>query len=237
MPEETNSLSLGPVLKAAHAMQNVLLLLQAHTEMLQQQVDANTSTKNKPGAVMVKEVQSIYFNTRRLSKLLDSLLIYSQSESGEFSLKKEAIDICDLLISLVQEYRTAFPKILFILRVPASLFLTIDKQKVTIALRNILENAIKYGATKLFTQEIFVKVSVSESSYCLITISDRGPGIDNQDIAKVFLPFYRGKSGINNQGSGLGLAITQEIVRLHNGSVNLRTKPNGGLEVKVTLPL
>ncbi len=235
MSEEKEAISLGKVTKAAHAMQNVLLLLQAHTEMLKGRL---ASSQDAKADLMVKQVHAIYFNTKRLSRLLDSVLIYEKAEHVDQLIKKERVDISLLLLNLVEEYRAAFPKVTFILRLPATLELAIDKEKVVIVLRNILENAIKYGreATRP-EQRVAIKAQVNNEKKCIISVRDHGGGIDSQDLSKIFLPFYRGKGGINKNGSGLGLAISQEIMRLHRGSIKIISKKDGGVEVLLTLPL
>ncbi|MBI4835698.1 MAG: HAMP domain-containing histidine kinase [Candidatus Abawacabacteria bacterium] len=224
------NISISKVTKAAHAMQNVLLILQAHTEMLFEQAKRDDATK-----LIVKEAQAIYFNTRRLSRLLDSLMLY-ENATGEL-LRKESVDLSALLLSLVQEYRVAFPSVLFVITIPAALFVAVDKEKLLVALRNVLDNAIKYGLGKGGNKNKIVLIVSSEPNACIISIADQGQGIDAQDLPKVFLPFYRGRSGMNNQGSGLGLAICQEIIRLHGGKVILVSKKNKGVEVLITIPL
>lgn len=236
MAEAKKTVSLGDVTKAAHAMQNVLLLLHAHTQVLQERLTGE-ELKGKH-ALAVKEVKAIYFNTRRLSKLLDSMLIYEKAEYLDHLLKKEHIDLCELVLSLIQEYRAAFPKVIFTVKLPLELFVPVDKEKMIIVLRNIIENAIKYGKNlEGGRQVVVISMRKTVEKNCLIAIKDQGGGIDSQDLSKIFLPFYRGRQGINKQGSGLGLAISQEIMRLHKGKVSVVSKRGGGTEFVLTIPL
>lgn len=70
-----------------------------------------------------------------------------------------------------------------------------------------------------------------------MTVRDRGPGIAEQDLPHIFNPFIRGDSIRGGQGAGLGLAIVQRIVAMHDGSIELANHAEGGLEVKISLPL
>lgn len=228
----SEDLSIGKVAKAAHAMQNVLLLLQAHTELLKKRLVNDLGGTN---GLMVQEVQAIYFNTRRLSRLLDSLMIYE--DAGQDLLNKKKFNFSAAVFDLIQEYRVAFPRVLFALRIPVVIYILADREKLLLAIRNLLENAIKYGSVSESARNIIEVVMKLENRSCRLTIQDQGEGIDPQDVQKVFLPFYRGRQGINKNGSGLGLAIAKEIVRLHGGKIELTSKKQSGVKVEIYLPL
>lgn len=100
------------------------------------------------------------------------------------------------------------------------------------ALTNLVQNAIKYGGSA----EI---VLVADGSHATITVSDRGPGIPEGSIPALFEPFARLDSSRNSDtgGFGLGLTIAQDIVRAHDGSLNLSNREGGGLTATVILPL
>jgi signal transduction histidine kinase len=96
---------------------------------------------------------------------------------------------------------------------------------------NLLDNAIKYGGKAL--------VSVRDDGPQLeIRVADEGPGIPAAEIEKVFEPFYRIESSRNRQtgGTGLGLSIAKGIAEDHGGDLELRNRPEGGLEARLTLP-
>ena len=70
-------------------------------------------------------------------------------------------------------------------------------------------------------------------SFQRICISDNGPGVPEQDLPKIFLPFYTTKT----EGTGLGLAVVQKIALQHGGSIEARNRPGGGAEFLLWLPL
>lgn len=96
------------------------------------------------------------------------------------------------------------------------------------ALRNLIENAIKYGDQ--------AKVTVfSENGFAVVWVEDSGPGIPPEMLDAVFDPFLRLDEDDN--GSGLGLAITRTIVLDQGGTVKLSNLPGGGLRASLSLPL
>lgn len=99
------------------------------------------------------------------------------------------------------------------------------------ALRNIIENAVKYGdAAYLGLQE--------REGAILLSVEDNGPGIAEDRLQDVMRPFVRldDARGRNTQGLGLGLAIAVRAVEMENGRIALSNRPTGGLRVEITLP-
>lgn len=98
-------------------------------------------------------------------------------------------------------------------------------------LTNLIDNAVKYGG--------FAQVTATrEGSSIAIRIKDGGPGIPENEMEKVFDPFYRLETSRSRDtgGTGLGLTIARNIVEQHGGSIYLRNHPDGGLEVTLRLP-
>ncbi len=103
-------------------------------------------------------------------------------------------------------------------------------------LNNLVDNAIKYG----HSAKISLQTSGEPDKKLVhILIQDEGDGISPEEQERVFEPFYRIESSRsrNSGGTGLGLTIAQNIAQQHNGSVQLENRPQGGLEVKLTLPV
>ena len=98
-------------------------------------------------------------------------------------------------------------------------------------LTNLVANAIRYG------EEAHIHLTDGPSFIC-IDVADRGPGIPEAQLSRVLEPFYRLESSRNKDtgGTGLGLAIANDIVKRHNGSLELRNDPAGGLVATVRLP-
>jgi signal transduction histidine kinase len=100
------------------------------------------------------------------------------------------------------------------------------------AVNNLVENAVKYATPPT------IELQLEPQAYVLV-VRDRGPGIPNDALASVFLPYYRGEKSRNRNtgGVGLGLTVTQAVVQGHGGEVVVKNSPDGGLEARVMLPL
>ncbi|MBO0759443.1 MAG: sensor histidine kinase, partial [Bradyrhizobiaceae bacterium] len=97
------------------------------------------------------------------------------------------------------------------------------------AVRNIVENAISHSPRGS-------EVSISVHSDGRIEVADHGPGIPADQRSKIFDRFWRGKTVVS-PGAGLGLAIVREIMKVHQGTVEVRDNPGGGAVFTLRFPL
>jgi two-component system, OmpR family, sensor kinase len=97
---------------------------------------------------------------------------------------------------------------------------------------NLLENAVKYGG------EARVRVS-GEDDQAVVEIDDKGPGLPERELERVFEPFHRHDPSRSREtgGIGLGLAVVRSVARAHGGDAGLSNRPGGGLRARVTLPV
>jgi len=98
---------------------------------------------------------------------------------------------------------------------------------------NIIGNAVKYSPV-----DTTVKVAIEEKeNNILVSITDSGVGISEEDIPHIFDGFYRGKSGQAMSGHGIGLAVSRQIVDAHNGSIRVESELGKGTTFVVSLPI
>ncbi|QNK63601.1 HAMP domain-containing histidine kinase [Pedobacter sp. PAMC26386] len=107
-----------------------------------------------------------------------------------------------------------------------------NRQLLFIAVSNILKNAIKFSQG----QEVLCTVSYHHNSIA-ITIRDRGIGIHENDLKKIFQPFYRAANALNFSGYGIGLSLTHNIIRQHNGSIEVKSILGQGTVFSLYFPL
>ena len=109
---------------------------------------------------------------------------------------------------------------------------TIRPQALKRALRNLIDNAVRYGGVASVTLK-------KEPGIAVVTIADKGPGLPSDQLEAVFEPFVRleGSRSRDTGGVGLGLAIAQTIIQAHGGTVVLRNLQEGGLIAVVRLPV
>ena len=94
---------------------------------------------------------------------------------------------------------------------------------------NLIDNGLKFG------EDVEVAIDAQRSNGITITVSDRGPGIPDEHLKSVFLPFYRVEASRNREtgGTGLGLAIAQQLVSALRGTLTLANRDGGGLEARL----
>ncbi len=109
-----------------------------------------------------------------------------------------------------------------------ALFLKIDPLQIKQVLSNLLSNAIHFSPQGA---KIFIDWKEQQSNV-LLTLTDEGPGLSQEDLEKLFKPFYTRRLG----GTGLGLAITKKVVLDHGGKLWAKNVPNKGAEFSISLP-
>ncbi|HEU5061406.1 MAG TPA: HAMP domain-containing sensor histidine kinase, partial [Kofleriaceae bacterium] len=112
---------------------------------------------------------------------------------------------------------------------------SLDRERMRQVLVNLLENAA-WAAGEAATGErpadrVEARVAL-ESGQLVYTVRDHGPGFPEQDLPRIFEPFFTGRT----DGTGLGLAVARRIVELHGGTITARNHPAGGAEMRVALP-
>ena len=106
-----------------------------------------------------------------------------------------------------------------------------DRERMTMALRNLLDNAIKAISKN---GEIEFGVS-AETDHVKLWVSDNGTGIDSSELPKIFDRFYISPTN-GTEGSGLGLALVQGVINAHDGKIQVTSKPGEGTRFDITLP-
>ena len=173
--------------------------------------------------------------TDRLSVMVEDLLDFSRLE-GNNSLKYffEDFDLtCELreaVITFQQRANNLGIKVIYN-EYDKPLLVHGDKNRIKQVLVNVLDNALKYSFEK---KPVEVRLQ-SEDDKALISISDQGPGIPEDEIEKVTEKFYRASNSV--YGTGIGLSISKEIMEAHHGSMRISSKLGHGTTVYLSLPL
>jgi signal transduction histidine kinase len=136
---------------------------------------------------------------------------------------------------LVETYQERQPTIR-VVSAPETLSLRLDVDRVRVALRNVMENALKYSPTT--DPPVEVRIQQDERT-ALVSVRDYGPGISLEEQTKVFEPFYRvDKSRERTSGGyGLGLSLAKKIMTAHRGNILLTSTPGEGSTFTLQFPL
>jgi len=172
----------------------------------------------------------------RMDKLVGELLELSRLESGVVNIKKEKVDVNELLASVVEDAQyEADAKHTEVWFEPNANFEVMGQPDLLHrAIENIVRNALKYSPPD---GDIRLEVSQDRAAKLMhLSITDQGPGVPPGELESIFQPFVRGSTANNGDGHGVGLAIARQVVEAHGGTIIARNRAKGGLVVEITLP-
>lgn len=186
----------------------------------------------------LKEKAEVAFrNALRMQKLVNMLLDFSRIEARKMEANVTAVDIASVTEDLASNFRSAVEKAgmkLIVKRKPIRTAVLVDVDMWEKVILNLLSNAFKYSV------EGEIRVSIyEEAGFAKVSVADTGVGIPEQELDKIFERFHRVQnvSGRSQEGTGIGLAMVKELVKLHNGSITVKSKVGKGSEFIVALPL
>jgi signal transduction histidine kinase len=168
----------------------------------------------------------------RLGRLVAQLLDLSRLESGARLIERDEVELGPLCEQALREAVLARDGVAARCEVPGGLSVRADADLLAQVLANLLDNAVRHSPE----DGVVVLSARPEGSGVRLLVADQGPGIREEDRARVFERFSRLDAGraADQGGAGLGLAITKEIVELHGGSV--RVEDGVGCRIAVDLP-
>lgn len=159
----------------------------------------------------------IVANAFRLNRLVDDLYTATHLRTGQFSLTREECDVSQVARELVDSFSATVPERQFLFESDGPSFAEIDRTRIAQAVRNLLDNAVKYS-----TEGGSVEVRVwSDEMAVHIGVRDHGLGIPEDQMTRIFDAFMRLERRPEVIGSGLGLFITRGIVEAHGGELRV----------------
>lgn len=170
-------------------------------------------------------ITTLQMSLGKLTFLTNSLIKISRLESGIISLKPEKNSLNEIVLQAVKTvYAKAKEKGILITFECAQAFeAVLDFNWTAEAISNVIDNAVKYTP-----QGGFVRLQITEyPSFLRLDISDSGVGIPEEEQAKIFGRFYRGKQSVGTDGVGIGLYLTREIINKQNGYMKVSSDENG----------
>jgi signal transduction histidine kinase len=165
-------------------------------------------------------------NLEELQALTEAVLSAARNAGWE---KRRRIDLAALVESVCADLEEMDKPVAW--EAHAAVPVSCRPNEIRRAVRNLIENAIAYGGS--------AHVALAEEDHCIaIRIDDNGPGIADDDKARVFEPFVRLESSRSAEtgGAGLGLTLVKAIAEGHGGSIRLENRPEGGLRATLRLP-
>lgn len=210
----------------SHELRTPLTAIKGWAETVQNSYDDPEITKKGLGVIIGE--------SERLSALVEELLDFSRLQNGQMSFKLENCDVIAELSEAVLTYTDAASRagIELVYNEPENVPpITADASRLQQVFINIIDNAIKYTPSG---GVITVSAGCS-NGFIIISISDTGSGIPEDELDKVKQKFYKGRHA--TRGSGIGLAVAEEIVKKHGGLLDIASTEHIGTVVTITLPV
>ncbi len=205
-----------------HELKTPIAVTRLNLETLQKR-NLNDEQRQKLISTTIQEAS-------RLDALCNNMLLTNQIELGGYNIVKEKIDFAQLVRECVHDFVIRFPYRKIETQLPGEAYITGDMLSLTLAVNNLLDNAIKYSGK----EDIVLLKLFQKSTGIQLQVIDEGPGIALGEREKIFEKYYRGTPRQKN-GTGLGLYLTRKIIEEHNGSINMRSNsPRGSVfEIKL----
>ena len=219
------------VTQATHELRTPLTNIRLYVEM------ALEDGENDP-SVRAKSLNVINEESQRLERMVGDLLTVAEIEAGSFKLHRDDVNLQTLLEQLEADYQALATEKSIVLEfnLPPKLpTLQADRDKIALALHNLVANAIKYTPTQ---GNVTVTAESSETQVN-IQVTDTGIGIAPDEQPRIFEKFYRSSDDRVRDvtGSGLGLGLAREVIGLHGGDITVDSQPDHGSTFTVTLPV
>jgi two-component system sensor histidine kinase KdpD len=165
---------------------------------------------------------------------MNNLLNVTRLQAGASRLKLEPSDLSDIVGAALEELGPSDGKSKISIEIPQDLPLVpMDFNLITQVLVNLLSNALKFSPAE---QSIQLQARIAGDKL-EVAVADRGRGVPEEELGRVFQKFHRLAESSSVDGLGLGLSICKEFVEAHGGRIRLENNPGGGTLARFVLPV
>ena len=184
------------------------------------------------------ELDRLETDAERLDSLIGQILSYTRLES-DHAASAEPVDLRDLISEVIEnvEFEYGNPGRITVAALPEPGTVVPGRRGALIsAFENVLRNAMRHGAE---SGTVSIDSTISDDEI-VISIADDGQGVSEDDLPKLFEPFFRTRTSAEtdgNAGTGLGLAIARRAIHLHGGTIEAANGETSGLLVRISLPM
>jgi len=218
---------------AAHQLRTPLSIIKWSLCML---LDGEVGLLTEEQAEMIDKAQQ---TNERMIHLINDLLNVARIEEGRFMYHPKTVDMIELLEEVVEPVRVLAKNkgVKFEFNKPtdkSSKVIKADIEKLSLAMKNLLENAIFYTNAG---NKVILSIKRQKNDV-LVSIKDSGIGIPKDQHKRVFSKFFRGDNAVRmeTEGTGLGLFITKNIIEAHKGKISFESEEGKGTTFKFSLP-
>jgi signal transduction histidine kinase len=177
-----------------------------------------------------------------LNEMISQLLTLTRLESGTDGRKRTDVDLAALVREVADDADFEARSLNRSVSVVSADSCSINgvEELLRSAVENVVRNAVRFTPESTAVEVALLRQSEAGNNFAIISVRDRGQGVPEEALEKIFQPFYRAEDARDRQsggGTGLGLAITERAVRMHNGSIHAINAAGGGLSVEMKLLL
>ncbi|MBO4800758.1 MAG: response regulator [Bacteroidaceae bacterium] len=209
-----------------HEIRTPLTLMSLPLEQMEQQ---DLGPENR------QHINAISRNMNYLLGITNQLLDFQKAENGRVNLHLSVCDVPQLLTELAAQFTDAMEVrgMHFQLQLPPALTATLDRDKISKVIMNLLGNALKYAHS-----EVILRLEEAPDDRLVIAVVDDGPGIPDSEKNRIFDLYHQiaGDDIAATLGTGLGLANAKMLARSHGGEITATDSPGGGTTFLLTLP-
>ena len=195
----------------SHEFKNPIAVINGYSETLLNDTDI-------PQTLRRKFLEKIHKNGVKLTNLIDTLRLAIKLDENKQTLNFKETDIYKLTLDIVEDIKDSYDRKIKVFG--DHVMVKVDSVLFGIAIRNLIENAIKYSENE-------VLVMIKNDS---ISVIDKGIGIKKEDIDKITDKFYRVSNNAWNNSLGLGLSIVKNVVKVHSFKLEIKSEINKGSE-------
>ena len=218
------------VANVSHELRSPLAAIQKNLSVILDESAGKINSDQKEFLSLARE------NLSRLHRLINDLLDLSKIESGKMELKKDRVDMRDLVRKAVMSFSGWFAEKRIASEVeapPESVEVNADADRISQVLHNLLSNALKY--TPVGGK---IRVALKAGERVEVSVADSGVGIAQKDLGRIFKRFEQVGSAqtAGVAGTGLGLPLARELVEKHGGSLTVASEEGKGSVFTFSLP-
>jgi two-component system, OmpR family, sensor histidine kinase SenX3 len=222
------------VATVSHELRTPLAVIRSAAQNLSAGVVGDATQARKYGDLIDSE-------GRRLTDMVEQVLEYAGLSGNRRPVRSHPVDLREIVRDVVESCRPLLDGESFDVELalaPDAPLVLVDGDAIRRALSNLVTNAVKYGADGRWIGITVRSATVRGRAEVHLSVSDRGRGIDADDLPHVFEPFYRGRDAHDRQihGNGLGLSLVRRILEAHGGRVQVKSTPGQGTTFTLLLP-
>lgn len=208
----------------SHDMKTPLTTIKGYAEIMEDQsYNVSSEEQKRYSEIIIRNVKVIegLVKDLNLSKLLNE---------GKVTMHKERMNVCQLLKECCDDVCRSYQDKIQMDFENKIIFINADKNYMRRVFVNIICNAFIHN-----NRDVQLCVDCYERDGVIIEISDNGKGMCKEELENIFSRYYRGKASTQVDGSGLGMAISYEIIKAHNGKIDVKSEVNRGTKFVIYL--